>query len=1281
MSTYPHGAVTDTRTHHAFKHVRAILACVALAVALLAPAAASASFTRRYESSLTETLTGPFQEPSSVAVDSSDNVWVGDPAKDVIAEFNSSGAIVREITESPSAIATSQSSGRLYVASGGKVSAFDESTGVLIETWPETFFELAAIAVDNSPSDGRAGDVYVAEDEYPEVVKLFDSTGKPVNFCGTAGNTTGNELTGPAPGENFTSGERRVSAMATDAHGDLYLALKGSGGGFVDELNPCGELIQVFTGPENAKSSNPQDHGNFDKRGLDGITIDPADGDVLIGEKAGATYEFRADGEYRGQVTNPPLSSAAGLVVDSKGSLYVADPGTASVAKFSPGFVPPTPALTLPGTASRTTAVLNGTVDTEGVAGQACAFEYVTQEVFEKAGSEAEAFEHSETASCEQPSAAELLANETTQAVHAEAGLSIPLTPGTTYRYRLTVTTDPAAGGGTSHSFSSTFTALEKPRVDSSAASNVSSSFVDLQAQIDPLGAQTTYQFQYVDAAAYEAALAAHAADPYAGGGTIPATPASIGSGAGDVGVLQKPGGLIPGTTYHFRVVAVNQVGETPGPDGMFTTLAAPVEGLPDGRGYELLTPPNKGSAEDMFGSAGAVGEERNFDMGYASNDGEGFMLLTTAAFGPDAVSGTNAYVFRRSEDGWRYRSDAPPIDAVQTPLGTVPDMSDFSRVAISDRVGSGADRTALKEVDEVGSPGGEPEPFAPISEGPYVEGRALVEGASANLDTVVVSTWCKPGVSRCLEGQDPNTLGLEEWRGGELRRVDVKSDGSPVSACGAILGQGERGTHNAVSADGSKIFFNAPDPQASGAGCWGGRGSTINPPELYMRLDGEKTVEVSAPAGGFTPTRPLQVAVYVGASADGSKVFFMSESELTKDGEGIDDPELYEYDTETETLTRISHGESGDAVGDVHAVPAISADGSAVYFMAGGKLTKAPAPPGGLLDLYRYDTVTGVTSFVATVEPGDYPGDLTGHWWEWPAEEVAFAPQANWYATPDGRFLLFGSKKSLTGYDTKPAPGAACPNIHNSQSGIDVCTELYRYDASSGSLICVSCDPSGAAPVSNAEFARSGVPQNPQGGVPRGISDDGSYVFFDSADPLVPQATNGKLNVYEWREGKLGLISPGSDAYSSFFLDSSPDGSNVFFGTHAQLSPRDTDSAGDLYDARVGGGERALGETAQCEGDACQPPPATPLDRTPASLSFSGAGNVSAAAAPPAAPAPRASGQARRRVLLAKALKACTKQRSRHVRVVCERHAHKRYGSAAKASAGPVKSSGKGGR
>jgi hypothetical protein len=61
---------------------------------------------------------------------------------------------------------------------------------------------------------------------------------------------------------------------------------------------------------------------------------------------------------------------------------------------------------------------------------------------------------------------------------------------------------------------------------------------------------------------------------------------------------------------------------------------------------------------------------------------------------------------------------------------------------------------------------------------------------------------------------------------------------------------------------------------------------------------------------------------------------------------------------------------------------------------------------------------------------------------------------------------------------------------------------------------------------------------------------------------------------------------------------------------------PQDTDSAGDVYDARICTAndpcvKPPVGETAQCEGDACQSPPPSPIDATPGSLTFSGAGNA----------------------------------------------------------------------
>ena len=60
----------------------------------------------------------------------------------------------------------------------------------------------------------------------------------------------------------------------------------------------------------------------------------------------------------------------------------------------------------------------------------------------------------------------------------------------------------------------------------------------------------------------------------------------------------------------------------------------------------------------------------------------------------------------------------------------------------------------------------------------------------------------------------------------------------------------------------------------------------------------------------------------------------------------------------------------------------------------------------------------------------------------------------------------------------------------------------------------------SGAAPVSNALFARSGSLVNPSAGPVRAMSDNGAYAYFDTADHWCPADTNGTLDVYEWHEG-----------------------------------------------------------------------------------------------------------------------------------------------------------------
>jgi hypothetical protein len=621
------------------------------------------------------------------------------------------------------------------------------------------------------------------------------------------------------------------------------------------------------------------------------------------------------------------------------------------------------------------------------------------------------------------------------------------------------------------------------------------------------------------------------------------------------------------------------------------------------------VTPPDKEGAEDLFeDERGLTG---TIDQGVSSESGNQFMLYARAAFGPFPASGRNFYVFVRhpvaghpGREEWGYTPLASSSLGLQNLEGVgAIEPGVFSSVALTNRVGAPASEVGSALTSLVGPVGG---PYTVLHRDQatheanagenygFPQERTAVVGGSRDLGVVVLESTnpalAKGGVCEhdfCAEPPIPN---LFEWSGGELSQVNVQSDGEPIP-CGAALGNGkvagsEEADDGAVSADGSKVFFTVPDPHY---GCPVKGGDST--PELYMR-SGEETVEVSAPEEGAPEHKANHEAVFMGAAADGSRVFFTSEGELTANDAGIHDTELYEYDTQTGKLTRVSAGDSGDATGDV--VPflkrligllegkvknvVVSGDGSHVYFVARGVLAPANAegrsPVEGEENLYVYDALTGRVAFIASGAGGRYEGN-----------EVTL-PET----TPDGGYLLFQGEMLSEGS-----------------------LQLYRYDADSEGLVCVNCTPSypsgvGAVPPSVVED------ESLRTFPAHAIAEDGS-VFFNTPASLVPQDTNGVLDVYEWHEGAISLISSGQDPLNSYFLGASPNDANVFFGTHARLVPADTSGGGNVYDARVCTLAEpciapAPSREGLCEGDACSHPAAAPSDATPASATFSGAGD-----------------------------------------------------------------------
>jgi hypothetical protein len=149
----------------------------------------------------------------------------------------------------------------------------------------------------------------------------------------------------------------------------------------------------------------------------------------------------------------------------------------------------------------------------------------------------------------------------------ASVNLGSGLPPGV-YFYRVVAEN---ATGTTEGQPVQSFARTARPVIGATEAHNPTTSTVVLSGNVNPQGIDTTYRFEIVSEAAYQAALAGAAEDPYATGPSTPTT--DVGSdytvhATGEV--IAKE--LLPGTTYHYALVATNEKGTTIGPDGTFTT-------------------------------------------------------------------------------------------------------------------------------------------------------------------------------------------------------------------------------------------------------------------------------------------------------------------------------------------------------------------------------------------------------------------------------------------------------------------------------------------------------------------------------------------------------------------------------------------------------------------------------------------------------------------------------------------------------------------------------------
>ncbi len=533
------------------------------------------------------------------------------------------------------------------------------------------------------------------------------------------------------------------------------------------------------------------------------------------------------------------------------------------------------------------------------------------------------------------------------------------LLPGVTYAFCLIAHN---SVGETAASSPVTFTTLPTPpTIVGEYPTEFKPESVTINAQIDPNGLATTYRFEYIDQASYEAALAESAANPYAKGATTPEPEGALTGLTGTETVSAALTGLKPDTTYHYRAVATNSQapGGAPGPDATFATPALPSSTtaepcpnaqlraeqpygltLPDCRAYEMVSPLDK----DDNGI-----EETD---ARASESGEAIAYGSAGAFSnPAATDRGDRYISRREpeHDRWSAQNITPPdlpvhletdepfealwftpslsaglLESENDPLTPVTNESPagypYLYLTNTAAGASPSSESSYRLVNTINDPELPPYEYASNALDLYVD------GASTDLSHVVFGQEAALIPGAAGYGDNPfandhaNRANVYEWAqgSGELHLVNVPPQGKSFAGeGGGIVGTRGAGgkpsagdVWHAVSANASRVFFTAIQKSEGLGGQLYVRENPTSPENCAVAGDA-CTVEVSAsqrtgphgepdpdPHGSRLDGEP-RVPRYWGANAEGSKVFFTSRVELTNDANTKEDAVANLYECE----------------------------------------------------------------------------------------------------------------------------------------------------------------------------------------------------------------------------------------------------------------------------------------------------------------------------------------------------------------------------------------------
>jgi len=690
---------------------------------------------------------------------------------------------------------------------------------------------------------------------------------------------------------------------------------------------------------------------------------------------------------------------------------------------------------------------------------------------------------------------------------------------------------------------------------------------------------------------------------------------------------------LEPGTEYHYRFVAESGGGgPVVGSEKSFTTFLAGVSPPPcpndslrtglaaflfDCRAYEMVSPVDKGGGE-IFTLFNSLNERASLNQSSLSGDSVTYSSYRAFAE-PQSAPATVQYLAVRGGSGWSTRAISPPRGTPHQGPGQTLEtqfksfsgdlceawlLHDTDPPLASDapenfpnlyKTNLCDEEDAYETLTTVEPPGQTPDSYTPNVQGFSADGAHTVFRAQGKLTATAAST----ANYQCYE-----------YFGGQLRLVSVLPSGQPnPTHCSiGVAYSGESAhtaqLHNAISEDGSRIYWTAAQVPLVERG------------RIYVRANGKNpTLAVSQEAEtlmGLTGE-----SNYWTASPDGSRAIFSTGSLLAGKADA------YEFRLGDKSTHLIAH--------EVRGYLGSSEDASVIYLASeevlAGANGEGNTPVAGEANLYRYEAGDESFHFIAVLS--DLDADTSG-----------LSPLANAVSrhtarvSADGGIAAFMSTEPLTGAD----------NIDANSGEPD--TEVFRYDADAnggdGGLVCVSCNPTGAAPAGREPrwgelllgiWAGGQIPGwEAQLAAPRALPEEGERVLFESFEPLVARDVNGKQDVYQWSAvgaggcsdesgdysppngGCLSLISSGESTLDSEFVDASADGRDVFFTTASSLVPQDSGLV-DLYDAReLGGFPVPPSNQEPCLNETCQTPGPAPAGRGPRPP---GPGNVVSKAKP----------------------------------------------------------------